>query len=281
MKFSPEDLYTPNGIFAKGQRLVILGPPELGKSRLLLQMALCALTGRDFIGWPMRKLKGKWMMLQTQNSNRRLHADLSAIRKGMKGEEWKIVNEKLIIHTVEEEHDGFLNLDNPDVANLVAAFIKEDGAEVVSFDQLNEFTALNLNSDAAMLHTCRAMERLAKQGNPSAAALIVHHAHADIKGMKKAVGIERGMYGRNSRALYTWTRGAINLAPGVEKGKLVVACGKNSDYPDFETFGIALNPATMTYEVDDTFDLEEWLATLAGETPAAKHKPNRRISQYS
>lgn len=275
MKFSPEDLYLDNGLIAKGKPSTVIGPPGIGKSRFLLQLAACAITGREFIGWPVRRRTGKWLIMQTENSNRRLHADLSALQKWLGKEDYARVRTSLVFHTVEKEHDSFLNLDNHDSANLTAACINEVGADVVAFDPLNAFSIGNTNTDTAMRATCNAMQSLARRGNPDAAVIILHHAHAGAEGARKALGFNRGLYGRNSKALHAWTRGQINIAPASEEdaSRLVIGCGKNSDGPDFPPFGIALNPATMIYEVDESFSLAEWKAELAGGSAVPSHKP--------
>jgi hypothetical protein len=118
-----------------------------------------------------------------------------------------------------------------------------------------------------MLTTCREISRLSKAGNPKRAWLALHHTQVGRAGAVKAVGYDRGSYGRNSKALLGWTRAQINLAPGSADNNdtLVVSCGKCSNGREFEPFAIRLNPSTMIYEVDTSFDLSAWLAEYGGQ----------------
>ena len=268
MHFDPNDLYVENGLFARGQPMTILGPGGVGKSRLLLQFAACTITGRPFLGWKVSTQKLKWLVIQAENSNRRLQADLAKMREWVGEGDWKTVEANLLIHTLERDHDAFLGLDNPASAELVARLVKDAMADVVVFDPLFAFASGNLNTDSVMLKTCRAITDLARLGRPNCAIVVLHHTLTGKEGAKKATGYDRASYGRGSKSLQFWTRGQLNVAPGSadNNGKLVISCGKNSNGPEFEPFGVVLDPATMVYEVDPEFDLETWKDELAGKT---------------
>lgn len=51
----------------------------------------------------------RWLILQAENSNRRLQADLSALRQWV-GADWPSDYERLSIHTLESDADRFLSL---------------------------------------------------------------------------------------------------------------------------------------------------------------------------
>lgn len=67
-------------------------------------------------------------------------------------------------------------------------------------------------------------------------------------------------------------RAAINVAPADpnDPSQLVIACGKNNDGLTFPTFAVRLDPNTMTYDIDDTFDLEDWRQSLRESSSARK-----------
>src|SRR5690348_14237046 len=112
MEFSPEDLFLESGIFAKRQPLVILGPGGVGKSRFVLQFLGSAITGMNFLGWSFtpRATPPRVLIIQAENSNRRLQADLASLRRLVGEDAWPMIEENLVIHTIEHEHDAALNL---------------------------------------------------------------------------------------------------------------------------------------------------------------------------
>jgi hypothetical protein len=103
-------------LLARGQSLTILGAGGLGKSRLLLQLAACSITGRPFIGLRTHAAGKKWLVFQAENSKRRLRDDLQRLREWL-GEDWEQVSQRLFIHTVQTTHDAFLQLDIPEFAS--------------------------------------------------------------------------------------------------------------------------------------------------------------------
>lgn len=281
MEFDPEDLYVDNGIFAKGQPLTILGPGGIGKSFLLFQMAVCSITGRDFIGWKVGKRPLRWLIIQAENCNRRIQADLEKLRKWVGEDAWKLIEENFIIHTLENDHDGDLSLNNPASAERISALIKTAAADVVAFDPLFAFAAGNLNADGAMNKTCRALTNLARLGKPDCALVVLHHTLTGKQGAKRATGFDRGSYGRNSKTLNSWTRGQINIAPAnpEDNARLLICCGKNSNGPEFAPFGIRRDPETMIFEIDTDFDLETWKNELSGATNAPDKPTHKTVAE--
>jgi hypothetical protein len=267
-----------DGLIAKGQPSTIVGPSGVGKSRLLLQMAVCGITGRDFIGWPMKQEKAKWLIIQAENSSHRLQQNMKRFAQWLGYRDWKLVEKYLRI----TPDDMLLNLNEPSNLKRIGRTIVEEEPAVVVFDPLNAFGIGSLNTDAGMINTCQELAHLSRLGDPGAALIILHHTLTGKQGIKKAVGWDKASYSRGSKALHAWTRGQINVAPGDEHdvGKLVIACGKNSNGPEFKPFGIILNQKSMVYEVDDGFDVEEWKANLAGES-APSHRPtSANITQF-
>ena len=51
MSFDEKELVLPNGYLALGERTAVCGMGGVGKSRLIVQLALCCRAGRDFLGW--------------------------------------------------------------------------------------------------------------------------------------------------------------------------------------------------------------------------------------
>ena len=271
MEIDPASYVFPNRMLTIGEPLTIIGPSGSRKSWLVLQMAACVITGRDFLGWPVEKQDGKWLIIQTENDSNRLIEEMHWLHKWLGEDDSKLVDEKLVIHTLEGEHDRILNISNPSNTTLLATLIREVKPMFVVFDPLYNFRAGNLNSDDGMQATCQGLAAIARMGNLKATPIILHHTLTGREGIRKAVGFDKASYSRNSRALHGFTRRQIHIAPECPDNseKLVIACGKNSNFPEFKTFGVMLNRASMIYEVNPAFNEASWLASLSGEIGSA------------
>jgi hypothetical protein len=266
-EFSPEDEYLPGSIFAKEQALAIIGAPGIGKSLVLLQMAVCFLTGRPFLGWLIKKHEFPWLIFQTENNRRRLQGALKAYKKWLSLEEWKVINERLLMPKIVEGFNNFFYLSDEENKRILRQMITPAQPGVIVFDPLTRFEAGNLATTGGMNATFQAFAELANCGREGCSLLILHHSLTGMEGVKRASGFNRGAFGRDSKALVGWVRGQINIVPQGEEdnSKLVVICGKNNNGPEFAPFGIKLNLATMLYEVDVTFDYQAWKDTIKGE----------------
>jgi len=129
--FDDSDRILGDRLLATGQYLTICGAGETGKSRLLLQLAVCTITGRPFLGFETRGTEKRWLILQAENSNRRLQHDLSNLREWTGAAAWQAVNRKLKIHTLETDEDGFLNLDEQETVRLLDAVIEEHQPDII------------------------------------------------------------------------------------------------------------------------------------------------------
>ena len=260
-------------LLAQGQSLTLLGAGGIGKSRLLLQLAACTIAGRPFFGLPTHAPGTRWLILQAENSNRRLQADAGGLRTWL-GADWPGVAERLFIHTLENTGDAFVSLDSPETCNRVASLIEKLAPDVVCFDPLNCFGLGDLNNDGDMRHTCQAISRICQQSGPnghSRAIVVLHHALTGRVGAARATGFDRSSFGRNSKLLHAWTRGQINIAPQGpnDNARLVVSCGKCSNGEEFAPFGIRLNRELMIYEPDPQFNLNDWEAGVQEGLPAS------------
>lgn len=263
MHFDDSDRILGDRLLAKGQPLTIVGPGGLGKSRLLLQLAACCITGLPFLGFETRGQGLRWLVFQAENSTRRLQSDLQAMASG---ENWCRTDGLLFIHTLETEEDSFLSLASPENEARIAQAIARTNPDIIAFDPLNAFAIGDLNSDVDMAATCRAISKLAKAGNPERAIIVIHHAITGKAGAAKSVGYDRTSFGRNSKVLHSWTRGQINVAPGSPDNNetLVLSCGKCSNGKEFERFAARLNTQTMIYELDGSFDFDSWQSDVSG-----------------
>ena len=110
MTFTDDDLLLANGYLTKGEPSVWLGAGGIGKSRLVMQLAVCSITGKPFLNMPTRGCGHRWLFLQAENSCRRLKDDLGHIRAWLNDDEWSLVRQCLCLHTLEADVDTFLAL---------------------------------------------------------------------------------------------------------------------------------------------------------------------------
>jgi len=259
MRFDDRDLVLANGYLALGERTAICGMGGVGKSRLVMQLALCCRAGGDFLGWKAQRPELKWLFLQTENSCRRLKYDLGRMLTAFTPDEQDAIKAGLFFHTLEADDDGFLMLDFENCERIANA-IAEVGADIVVFDPLRDFGCDDLNSDRYMTETLREISRITKRGNPKRIPLIIHHAGTGKAGILKATGFDRSSFGRNSKVLFSWTRAQINVSPGLPDNNsvIVISSAKCSNAQEFEPFAAALDEKTMLYRRDEDFDLDAW-----------------------
>ena len=71
----PQDIVLSNGYLGKGSPCVLCGPPGIGKSRIILQMAIKSVLGQEFLGWDTNASGLKWLIFQNENGNKRIKSD--------------------------------------------------------------------------------------------------------------------------------------------------------------------------------------------------------------
>lgn len=272
MEFTDDDSILGDRLLEKGGSLSMLGAGGLGKSRFVLQCQAAATTGRSFLGIATRAMGLKWLNIQAENSNRRLKFDLEHIRKWVGEDDWNLVNENVLIHTIESDDDAYLAIENAENVKRIADLIAETKPDIVVFDTLSNLTLGDLNKDQDMNNVWLRLSQLVKAGNPMRAMVLLHHALPGKAGAIKATGYDRAAFGRNSKVLHARTRAQINLTAASEDNNdaLVVSCGKNSNGKEFEPFGVKLNLDTMIYEVDSSFSLDSWQADISGKKEGPK-----------
>jgi hypothetical protein len=262
MTFDEADNYFGDRILAAGQACTLLGPGGIGKSRLSMQLAVCMITGREFLGMETHGKGLKWLFVQSENNNRRLHFDLKNMvaALALTPEEVSDVDRLLFIHTLENDSDSFLNLINPANYAAVHGLIQEVKPDVIQWDPLNSLTDNDLNSDMDMRAVVSAISTITRHGNPNRVPFVLHHSLTGKVGAARAVGWDKASYGRNSKVLQAWTRAQVNLAPRSpdDTDLLIMSCGKNNNGRAFPEIGVKFAPNKGIYLVDDAFDASEF-----------------------
>ena len=274
MKFDDSDCYLGDRMLAAGQPTSFLGPGGIGKSRMVLQLATCCVLGRKFLDLETRAAGKKWLVLQTENSNRRIRSDIEKLIKGLElsDAEIRALDRALMFHTIERENDAFLDLGEAKIFEDVEAAIFDCSPDFVVLDPLNTFTSGDLNSDRECRAVLMAISQAVKKGNPNRVPFVVHHSLTGKAGASKAVGWDRGSYGRNSKVLHAWVRSQWNLAPADpdDESKLILACGKNNNGRPFGEIGVVYEEGSGIYRVDGEFDAETYREAVGAENTKKK-----------
>ena len=268
MSFDDSDRILGDRLLCRGSSLVIAGPGSIGKSRLVLQLAVACRAGLPFLGFETHgRTELRWLILQAENSNRRLQADWLKLRAWVGDKHWPRIEAGLHIHCLEADQDGFLSLDSPKAESRLRDAITRFRPDVIVWDSLYNFAAGDLNSDEAMAGSLLSISRLSKTGDALRAIIVLHHALTGKAGAAKSTGWDRTSYGRNSKVLHQWTRAQINLAPGnADSSDVVVcSCGKLNDGQPFAPFAFRLDPDSMIYAPDADFDLSAWQSEVTGK----------------
>jgi len=258
MEFDDADNYFGDRVIAESQPVTVLGPGGVGKSRLVMQLAILAILGRPFMDIETHAPGLRWLFIQTENSNRRLAKDLKAfmVSLNLTDEEMLKVDDCLYVHTIESDIDSFLHMESPEDYQHVQNLITDFNPDFVVFDPLNTFTALDLNSDRDMKEVISKITQATKKGNPRRVPVVIHHSLTGKQGAAKAVGWDSSSYGRNSKVLHSWARSQINIAPrdAEDETRLLMSCGKNNNGKKFPEVGLRFNEVLGIYEVDKEFD---------------------------
>ena len=112
---------------------------SVGKTRFYMQLIIALLTGRDFLGWKTNGKGTRWLVLQTENGNRRLKSELCSMASILSEEEKRLVNEGVFFHTLETEADSLLSLAVEKNEKEIARLIQDLKPTGVIYDVLRDF----------------------------------------------------------------------------------------------------------------------------------------------
>ena len=278
MEFNDADFVLRNGYLTKGEPAAICGAGGIGKSRLVSQLIRDILTGQPFLGrWATNEQNLKIMVLQSENSNRRMKSDLWAQCSHLTNEQIDHIDKHCLWHTLENSDDSFLTLASDENQQRIENAIALHRPELIIWDVLRDFAVDDPNSDKFMQQSLSLIGRLTRKYNAQCIALILHHGRTGRAGAASATGYDRGSFGRNSKVLFSWVRAQINVVPYTpDNSTLIIASGKCNNAEEFKPFAVTLNPKTMSYEVDESIteeDIEAWHEEMGASSGIKKkHK---------
>jgi hypothetical protein len=275
----PSDEVWEGGVLAAGEEATLIGAPSVGKSRIALQAAICTILGRPFLKWQTNAPNRRWLFLQTENNMRRLKYDMGRMTLRMSQDEKELLAKNISITNIgDADFTGICMSSNSANRDRIISTIEDYDPMVVSIDPMRDVGIGDLNADAAMTETCRAIREIVKRGSPKRIPWAIHHGRTGSAEASKVFGDDSGSFGRNSKVLHGWTRSQINVAwAGTEEdGVVIFGCGKNSNGPRWKPFAAQLDTETMTYHVLEEFDLDVWASgagSKTGKSAAPKKLP--------
>ncbi len=256
-----------DGLVERGSWTSLVGIGGLGKTRITLWLCICQILGREWCGLPTRGEPQNVLYLSTENGLRRWKTDLQRMLSVLTESERAKVEKHLRIMALTAEEDGDLDLGNDLSVVRIGATLREFRPGLVIFDPFADMVDGDENKTADLVTTLRKLRQTVRANAPAAAGIIVHHARTGAVNIVQAGdNFSAGNFGRGSKALYSFVRCEIQLAPGSRDDDtlLLLACGKNNNGEKFKPRGIVFNPETFAYAVDPTFDLATWRADVSG-----------------
>ena len=271
MSLPAEDVILGDHILCQGGLTAILAAGGVGKSRVVEQLcaAICARHSK-FLAWDIhpRSKPLRWLIVQAENSTRRLQIDLGKIRDwinptGQSPNAWEDFCRNVRILNPVTEADSLLDLDNPTNVSRLQQAVDLFLPDVVVFDALYNFSLRELRYGADMLAAIHNCTRVARLRNPFRSVILLHHALTGATGGSKSTGYDRASFARDSKVFHQLARSVVNIAPISQDNndQLLFSCGKCSDGKEFLPFVVRLNPDSLIYECDPSVD-----ALAAAET---------------
>jgi len=263
----PRENILGDHVLQAGELTVVAGQPDVGKTRVILQLCVDLLTGSPI--WlqtlPIQRHDLRILMVQTENSAGRMQHDLANLLRGCSAADRRAVKEALLFTLSGGVCSPDWNLER------VSALCQHFRPDLAIFDPLGDFLFDLENENAAMemRQAVKALCRAVLAANPKAAIVVIHHAKTGRVNAAAAVGWDAGAFARGSKVLASIARAQVNLAPGDESGETVlVSCGKCNNGRRFDPFAVRLNEGGVYVPVRD-FDLGAWKDAVSGRARRA------------
>lgn len=253
---------------ALGQMSALIGQGGVGKSRLLMQVALSQALGWKVAGLPTHGPALRWLLLGNENSIHRLKSDYLKMTAALSPEQRDQVDAHVLFHVIETVEDSFLSLGSDETQKRWQDTLAEHRPNVVTVDPFGEVMAGDILKDVDVRSTLRTLTKVCRRHSPDTAIVILHHARTGRANIAQAVGWDRANFALGSKALYSGCRSVLNVAPADadDPSRIVLSCAKANDARPFQPVGLRLNDTTMFYDLDTTFDLQSWRDNVEGKT---------------
>lgn len=166
------EAFWQDGVLFRGARILIAGPPKIGKSSLVIQLAMAAACGGEFMGVRFaRPLRVLW--LQAEIHKGFLHQRLARFAADLDAESVALVQANF---SLSSRCDLDL-LDGP-TFDLVDKIVREVAPDLLIIDPIINFSSVDENDNAEVRKLLRLVDVLGERND--CATSLVHHTRKDV-----------------------------------------------------------------------------------------------------
>ena len=257
----PEEIW--GGLrLAPGQLMEVIGGSGLGKSRMMLNLAVNQVLGRDFAGLPTCRRPLKWLFYGNENGFYRYRNDLRQMLKFCTSDERERLRGHIFLPTMARPKDVYVSFADEENRVKLKTTIRYRDADVVVLAPWGAVIDGDELDDGDVRKTIfEIMDILAANVEKPTAGIILNHSRNGAKELADAAGFSAANYGKNSKAIFSVMRNVWNLRPAhiaesITKIELIHA--KCSDFQPYPPRAVDFDPRTFTYDVDPAFDHVAW-----------------------
>ena len=280
----PEEIW--GGLrLAPGQLMEVIGGSGLGKSRMMLNLAVNQVLGRDFAGLPTCRRPLKWLFYGNENGFYRFRNDLRQMLKFCSSEQRERLRGHIFLPTMARPKDVYVSFADEENRVKLKTTIRYRDADVVVLDPWGAVIDGDELDDGDVRKTIfEIMDILAANVEKPTAGIILNHSRNGARELADAAGFSAANYGKNSKAIFSVMRNVWNLRPAhiadqITKIELIHA--KSSDFAAYEPRAVDFDPRTFTYDLDPTFDHVAWQYELEElKRKGASLTPAQRTDAY-
>ena len=261
----PEEIW--GGLrLAPGQLMEVIGGSGLGKSRMMLNLAVNQVLGRDFAGLPTCRRPLKWLFYGNENGFYRYRNDLRQMLKFCSSEQRERLRGHIFLPTMARPKDVYVSFADEENRVKLKTTIRYRDADVVVLDPWGAVIDGDELDDGDVRKTIfEIMDILAANVEKPTAGIILNHSRNGARELADAAGFSAANYGKNSKAIFSVMRNVWNLRPAhiadqITKIELIHA--KSSDFAAYEPRAVDFDPRTFTYDLDPAFDHVAWQSEL-------------------
>ena len=254
----PEEIW--GGLrLAPGQLMEVIGGSGLGKSRMMLNLAVHQVLGLDFAGLPTCQRPLKWLFYGNENGYYRYRADLKKMLKFCTSDQLARIRGHIFLPTMARPQDAHVSFTDEQNRIKLKTTIRYRDADVVVIDPWGAVIDGDELDDGDVRKTIfEITDILAANVEKPTAGIILNHSRNEIA---DAAGFGAANYGKNSKAIFTVMRNVWNLRPAhfdTPATKIELIHAKSSDFAAYGPRAVDFDPETFSYRLDPTFDHEMW-----------------------